>query len=74
MTRAAAPVSPAASEPLVVYWQRQLPHFDAEMLGEHVLEATSGRVKSSLAHRDELWDQCYRELLSLPATSLAQEL
>jgi hypothetical protein len=44
------------------------------MLGEHVLEATSGRVKSSLAHRDELWDQCYRELIWNTEARLAQEV
>ena len=70
----AAPVSSAASELPVVYWHRQLPPFDAEMLGEHVLEATSGRVKSSLAHRDELWDQCYRDLISNTEARLAQEV
>ena len=35
---------PAASEP-IVYWHRQLPPFDTELLGEHVLEATSGRSR-----------------------------
>jgi hypothetical protein len=44
------------------------------MLGEHVLEATSGRVKSSLAHRDELWDQCYRDLISNTEARLVQEV
>ena len=38
-----------------IYWHRELPPFDAEMMGKHVLEATSRRVQGSLAHRDELW-------------------
>lgn len=44
------------------------------MVGEHVLEAASCRVKSSLAHRDELWDQCYRDLISSTEERLAQEV
>jgi hypothetical protein len=46
----------------LVYWHRELPPLDADIMGEQVLEATSGRVLGSLAHRDELWDRCYREL------------
>jgi hypothetical protein len=28
----------------VIYWHRELPPFDAEAMGEHVVEAASGRV------------------------------
>jgi hypothetical protein len=45
-----------------VYWHRELPPVNAEIMGEHVLEATSERVQGTLAHRDELWDRCYRGL------------
>lgn len=58
----------------IVYWHRQLPPVDAEMLDEHVLEATSSRVRSSLAHRDELWDRCYQELLVSTEARFAQEV
>jgi hypothetical protein len=34
----------------------ELPPVNAEIIGEHVLEATSERLRASLAHRDELWD------------------
>ena len=61
-------------EPPVVYWHRQLPPLEAEMLGEHVLEATSGRAQGSLAHRDELWDCCYRSLIANTEERFAQEL
>jgi hypothetical protein len=37
-----------------VYWHRELPPVDAEIMGEHVLEAVSERVQGSLALRDEL--------------------
>jgi hypothetical protein len=60
-------------EPPVVYWHRQLPPFEAEMIGEHVLEATSGRVPGTLAHRDELWDRCYRSLIANTEERFAQE-
>jgi hypothetical protein len=63
-----------AGEPPVAYWHRQLPPFDAEMLGEHVLEATSSRVQGSLAHRDELWDRCYRSLIANTEERMAQEV
>ena len=57
-----------------VYWHRDLPPLDAEMVGEHVLEATSGRVQGSLAHRDELWDRAYRELMENTHARLKQEI
>ena len=63
-----------ASEPPVVYWHRQLPPFEAEMIGEHVLEATSVRVQGTLAHRDELWDRCYQSLIANTEERFAQEV
>ena len=63
-----------AGDQTVVYWHRQLPPFDAEMLGEHVLEATSGRVHGLLACRDELWDRCYQDLIANTETRFAQEV
>jgi hypothetical protein len=46
-----------------VFWHRSLPPFDAELVGEHTIEADSSRVAGTLAHRDELWDRCYRDLM-----------
>jgi hypothetical protein len=46
-----------------VYWHRELPPLEAELVAEHTVEANSNRVPATLAHRDELWDQCYRELM-----------
>ena len=66
--------SPRAAEPPVVYWHRQLPPMEAEMTGEHVLEATSVRVRGTLAHRDELWDLCYRSLIENTEERFAQEV
>jgi hypothetical protein len=71
---AAATDANPTGEPPIVYWHRQLPPLDAEMLGEHVLEANSDRVRSSLAHRDELWDHCYQNLIATTEARLAQEV
>jgi hypothetical protein len=45
-------------EAQMVYWHRELPPLNAEALGEHTLEAVSGRVPDTIAHREELWSQC----------------
>lgn len=64
----------AADSHPIVYWHRQLPPLDAELLDEHVLEATSGRVQGTLEHRDELWDRCYRDLIANTEARFAQEV
>ena len=58
----------------IVYWHRELPPFDAEAIGEHIVEATSGRVPGTLAHRDELWNQCYADLMMQVCARLEQEI
>jgi hypothetical protein len=58
----------------IVYWHRDLPPLAAEAMDEHSLEATSGRVAGTIAHRDELWDRCYRELMANANARLAQEV
>ena len=63
-----------ASNRKSVYWHRDLPPFDAVVMGEHVLEATSGRMPGTLAHRDELWDRAYHELMENAQTRLQQEI
>jgi hypothetical protein len=57
-----------------VYWHRELPPLDAEVLSEHTLEATSCRVPGTLAHRDELWDRCYEDLIAHTRARLQQEM
>ena len=58
----------------MIYWHRELPPFDAEAMGEQVVEATSGRVPGTLAHRDELWDRCYEDLMVQARARLEQEV
>ena len=57
-----------------IYWHRDLPPLNAEMMSEHVLEATSSRVQGSLAHRDELWDRAYHELMENAQARINQEI
>ena len=57
-----------------IYWHRELPPLDAEMMGAHVLEATSSRVQGSLAHRGELWDRAYHELMEATQARMNQEI
>ena len=60
--------------PAVVYWHRALPPLDAEVMGEHTTEATSSRVSGRLAHRDELWERCYSDLMAVASDRLEQEV
>ena len=57
----------------IVYWHRDLPPLDADALGEHTVEATSGHVPGRLAH-DELWSRCYDSLMAQAHTRLTQEV
>lgn len=57
-----------------IYWHRELPPLNAGMMGEHVLEATSDRVRGSLARRGELWDRAYRDLMENVQTRMTQEI
>lgn len=58
----------------IVYWHRELPPLDGNLLGEHVIEAASHRVPHTLAHRDELWDECYRDLMKETNRRIEQEV
>jgi hypothetical protein len=58
----------------IVYWHRELPPLDAELIAEHTVEATSSRVPGTLSHRDELWDRCYGELMANTERRLAEEV
>jgi hypothetical protein len=58
----------------IVYWHRELPPLRAELIAEHTVEATSERVAGTIAHRDELWDRCYRQLMLNAEQRLTQEV
>ena len=69
-----AHMSPRVGVPKVVYWHRELPPIDAELMADHTLEATSSRVAGTMAHRDELWNRCYDELIANTESRLTQEV
>ena len=58
----------------MVFWHRELPPLEANLIAEHTIEANSGRVPGTHAHRDELWDQCYRELMANAENRLMQQV
>jgi hypothetical protein len=64
----------ADKEQKIVYWRRELPPLEAEIVSEHSIEADSSRVPGTIAHRDELWDHCYRELMANAESRMAQEV
>lgn len=57
-----------------VFWHRELPPIDAEVMAEHTVEANSNRVPGTLAHRDELWDRCYQELMANARSRITVEI
>ena len=58
----------------IVFWHRELPPIDSELIAEHSIEASSSRVAGTLAHRNELWDQCYQELMTNAESRLVDEV
>lgn len=58
----------------IVYWHRELPPLDAEIVAEHTVEAASARVPGTLAHRDELWNVCFDDLMARTEARLEQEV
>lgn len=58
----------------IVYWHRELPPLDAELMAAHTVEANSSRVPGTIAHRGELWDRCYLELMANAESRLMQEV
>jgi len=60
--------------PKVVYWHRECPPLEAELLAEHTVEADSSRVPGTIAQREELWDRCYEELMVAAEHRLIQEV
>jgi uncharacterized protein CbrC (UPF0167 family) len=67
-------VDSAATPRDVIYWHRDLPPLDAEVMEEHVVDAVSKRVPGSLRYRDELWNQCYKDLMARVRIRLAEEV
>ena len=60
--------------PKTIYWRRDLPPLDAQLMEEHVVEASSTRVPDTIAHRDELWNRCESELMEDARERLQEEI
>ena len=58
----------------IIYWHRELPPVEAQAMGEHTVEATSGHMLGSLSHRDEQWTRCHDELMASTRQRLCQEV
>ena len=58
----------------VAYWHRELPPLTADIIGEHTVEATSGRVPGTIARRDDLWRSCYANLMNQARLRIEQEV
>jgi len=57
-----------------VFWHRELPPLDGEVVAEHFLEATSDHVSGGISYRDELWSRCHESLMAHARARLAQEV
>ena len=66
--------TPGTADAKTVYWHRDLPPIGAEAMEEHVIEAISAHVPGNLAHRDELWERCYQDLMTEASRRLEQEV
>jgi hypothetical protein len=66
--------SPRSDAGRMIYWHRELPPLAAELIGDHTVEATSGRVTDTLSHQNELWQRCHAELIANVSDRLIQEI
>ena len=57
-----------------IFWHRDLPPLAASPVADHTVDAVSFRVPGTIAHRDELWTRCYRDLMEHAAERLQQEV
>jgi len=57
-----------------IYWHRELPPYDAQPMGEHIVEATSSPVPDTIARRDELWNRCRDDLMAKARERLTEEM
>jgi hypothetical protein len=60
--------------PKSVYWHRELPPSDGEVVHEHVIEAVSDRVPGSIERHGDLWNKCYDSLMERTRNRLEQEV
>jgi len=66
--------SSVKTAPKVVYWHQELPPLNAEVMHEHVIEATSDRIHGAIERHGALWHRCYAELMDHTRLRLEQEV
>lgn len=64
----------SAKDTRQIYWHQELPPLNMEAGGEVLVEATSRRVPGTIAHRDEIWTQCYEDLMAQARERIVQEV
>jgi hypothetical protein len=64
----------AMEPPKTIFWHRELPPLDSESLAEHTLEVNSSHVPDTIAHREELWNQCKDDLMIHTRERLTEEI
>ena len=57
-----------------IYWHRDLPPLDADVVAEHVVEAASDKADYHFDRRDELWHDCAPSLRAHLVERLESEL
>ncbi len=58
----------------VVFWHRDLPPLEAEVMDEHVIEAVSDRVAGMIERHGEGWEACHASLMARVSARLEQEI
>lgn len=58
----------------VVFWHRDLPPLEAEVMDEHVVEAVSDRVPGMIERHGDGWDACHASLMAHVTARLEQEV
>jgi len=71
LDQAAVNAAPAAQ---TIFWYRDLPPLNAEVVQEHTVDACSARVSGAIAYRGELWTTCYADAMSQVTRRLKQEI
>ncbi|BCS30851.1 hypothetical protein TBR22_A00510 [Luteitalea sp. TBR-22] len=57
-----------------IFWHRDLPPLDAEIIGDHIVEATSLHVSGRMDRRDELWTRCEVDLMTKVEARIREEM
>lgn len=57
-----------------IFWHRDLPPLDVEIMGDHIVEAVSVHVSGRMSRRDELWTRCEQDLMATVHTRILEEM